>query len=181
MCANPAGAFFFGKKVTVIFFKAKFWYFNDFSSKQARCRWVPTPQGLFFRQKKRPLYFLKPYFDILMIFHQNHWFYENKKEFWRNCGHFGGSSASVSLLCVRIERIWLLSNYLIFGDGGDDGDGDGDGDGGRISGRAQAPIPSHPGITYPVRAPPLTPTRGVLEGSRSRLVLSACQNNKFMK
>ena len=38
-----------------------------------------------------------------------------------------------------------------------DGDGGGDG-GGRISGRVQAPIPSHPGIKYPVRDPPLTPT-----------------------
>ena len=34
------------------------------------------------------------------------------------------------------------------GDGDDD-----DGDNGRISGRVQAPIPSHPGIKYPVRAP----------------------------
>ena len=34
---------------------------------------------------------------------------------------------------------------------------DGGGDGGRISGRVQAPIPSHPGIKYPVRDPPLTP------------------------
>ena len=33
----------------------------------------------------------------------------------------------------------------------------GGGGGGRISGRVQAPIPSHPGIKYPVRAPPLTP------------------------
>ena len=52
--------------------------------------------------------------------------------------------------------------------GGDDGDGDdgdggggggdgGGGDGGRIPGQVQAPIPSRPGITYPVRAPPLTP------------------------
>ena len=32
--------------------------------------------------------------------------------------------------------------------------GDGDDGGGRISGRVQAPIPSHPGIKYPVRAPP---------------------------
>ena len=36
-------------------------------------------------------------------------------------------------------------------------DGDDDDGGGRISGRVQAPIPSHPGIKYPVRAPPLTP------------------------
>ena len=37
-------------------------------------------------------------------------------------------------------------------DGGDDGDG------GRIFGRVQAPIPSRPGIKYPVLVPPLTPT-----------------------
>ena len=43
------------------------------------------------------------------------------------------------------------------GDGGDDDGGDGGDGGGRISGRVQAPIPSHPGIKYPVRAPPLTP------------------------
>ena len=47
----------------------------------------------------------------------------------------------------------------IFGGGGGGGGGDGDGGGGgRISGRVQAPIPSHPGIEYPVRDPPLTPT-----------------------
>ena len=38
-----------------------------------------------------------------------------------------------------------------------DGD-DGGGDGGRISSNLHPPFPSRPGITYPVRAPALTPT-----------------------
>ena len=39
---------------------------------------------------------------------------------------------------------------------GADGDG---GDGGRISSNLQPPFPSRPGITYPVRAPALTPIK----------------------
>ena len=42
--------------------------------------------------------------------------------------------------------------------GADGGDGDGGG-GGRISSNLQPPFPSRPGITYPVRAPALTPIK----------------------
>ena len=48
---------------------------------------------------------------------------------------------------------WRRREVAAHGGGGGDG-----ADGGRISGRVQAPIPSHPGIKYPVRDPPLTPT-----------------------
>ena len=113
---------------------------------------VRLPQ-VFPRKTNMTVIFWKPIFDNL-IFNQNHRFHENKKDSRRNNDQFPGGLASVSLLCVRIERIWLLSNNLIFDDGGDGDDGDG-----RISGRAQAPIPSHPGIKYPVRAPPLTPMK----------------------
>ncbi len=42
------------------------------------------------------------------------------------------------------------------------GDGGADGDGGEISGQVQAPIPSRPGIKYPVQAPPLNqPLKGL--------------------
>ena len=49
---------------------------------------------------------------------------------------------------------WSLGPGLSLGPGPSD---DAGGDGGRISGRVQASIPSHPGIKYPVRAPSLTP------------------------
>ena len=94
------------------------------------------PRRVFcFRQTNDLYIFWSPILIFWRFFHKNHWFYENKKESWRNSGHFSGSSAFVSLLCVRIERIWLLSNNLIFGDGDDDGGG------GRISGRGPGPYP----------------------------------------
>ena len=71
--------------------------------------------------------------------------------------------------------IFCVFYWIIGHDGGGGGDGGG-GDGGRISDRVQAPIPSHPGIKYPVRDPPLTPifagppAQGVLNPELSAFV-----------
>ena len=80
-------------------------------------------------------------------------FHEHEKEPQRPYDHFRGSSASVALLCVTKQRIPFLQKHLLLGvdDGDDDGDDGGDG---RISSHLHPPIPSHPGMKYPVRANP---------------------------
>ena len=61
-------------------------------------------------------------------------------------------------------------------DGGDGG-GDDD-DGGRISSNLQPPFPSRPGITYPIRAPALTPIyTGVYIYERADLLITREADN----
>ena len=66
---------------------------------------------------------------------------------------------------------WILTYFIDFHPkpilGADGDDDDGDDDGGRISSNLQPPFPSRPGITYPVRAPALTPINNKqLKGTR---------------
>ena len=92
-------------------------------------------------------------------------FVENKRTFvfaksslylepQRPYDHLYGGFASVALICVRKRRISFLPKTLLWRV---DGDGDGGDGGGRISPNLQPPFPSRPGITYPIRAPALTP------------------------
>ena len=69
---------------------------------------VRLPQGLLLPPNNAFYIFWSPIFDILTIFHQHHRFHENEKDSWRNHDQFGGGLASVALLCVRIERIWIV-------------------------------------------------------------------------
>ena len=99
-------------------------------------------------------FFQKPHllFEVYLgMFLRNPSFFENKKEPQRNCEQFPGSSASRSLICVRKRRKTLITKHPL--SVGDDDGGDGGGDG-RISWPPPAPIPSRPGIQYPVRAYP---------------------------
>ena len=58
-----------------------------------------------------------------------------------------------SAMCHKTKDSVFTKNPIL---GADGGAGD-DGGGGRISSNLQPPFPSRPGITYPVRAPALTP------------------------
>ena len=70
----------------------------------------------------------------------------------------GASAGRAALRELHATRFAPLLDGEGGGDeGGGDGGDDGDGGDGRISGWVQAHIPSHPGIKYPVWAPPLTP------------------------
>jgi hypothetical protein len=61
-------------------------------------------------------------------------------------------------LCLTSDLFFLFYRFL----GVDDDDGGGDG---RISSQLQPPIPSRPGMKYPVRANPSLRLSGVLLGT----------------
>ena len=78
-------------------------------------------------------------------------------------------SQKIHSSCVTKQRKPISPKTLLLGM--DDGD---DGGGGRILRPGPGPIPSHPGIKYPVPGPPLTPIIKLLK-------LLNCQTNLFCR
>ena len=127
-------------------------FFDVFYKLGAPCS---APAGAFFFRPKSDLYFLRSFLKYLKISDEIPRTYENKKEPPRPQLSYGEARKFIALLCVTKQRIPFSPKTLLWGADGDGGGGGGDG--GRISSNLQPPFPSHPGITYPVRAPALTP------------------------